>query len=86
MSIGGRFNGQLSLRGVDRLLNAKDAINVFDNAHNTINGFVNSDFSRNSLIRLTIPPDGAQRIISIGYQSLENINKYIEKGRYTLLK
>lgn len=58
----------------------KDAINVFDNAHNTINRFVNSDFSRNSLIRLTIPPDGTQRIISIGINRWKTLISILKKA------
>ena len=85
LSSGGRFDGQLALRAVDKLINSPNAINVYDTLTTNLNRFVNSNLSSRSLVRITMPSDGAQRLISIGYQSLKDINKYIEKGRYISL-
>ena len=80
-----RFKGKLTLDRLDELMHSKDAIRVMDNRTGNINVYVKSEFSKSSLLRTTVAPDG-KRIVSVGFEPLKRINKFIDSGGFTKIK
>ncbi len=67
-------------------MNSHNAIKVIDNRSGNMNMYVESEFSSSSLMRITTPSDGGQRVISIGFEPLKRINKFIDSGDFTVIK
>ncbi len=82
---GDRFGRKLTLQRLDELIDSSDAIRVMDTRTNNINVYVNSEFSKSSMLRVTVPMDG-QRIISIGFEPLKRINKFIDTEIFIPIK
>ena len=80
-----RFKGKLTVARLDELMHSKDAIRVMDNRTGNINIYAKSEFSKNSLLRTTVAPDG-KRIVSVGFEPLKRINKFIDSGGFTRIK
>ncbi len=74
---GDRFGGKLTLNRLDELIDSSDAMRVIDSRSGNINIYVNSEFSSKNLMRITVPTDG-QRIVSVGFERLNRINKFID--------
>jgi hypothetical protein len=62
-------------------MHSKDAIRVIDTRTGNINVYVESELSSRSLTRVTVPLDG-KRIISIGFEPLKRVDKFINKGDF----
>lgn len=82
---GDRFGGKLTLQRLDELIDSSDAMRVIDTRTNNINVYVNSEFSKSSMLRVTVPTEG-QRIISVGFEPLKRINKFIEAEKFIPMK
>ena len=85
LQTGGRFDGKLTLERVDELINSKDAIRVIDSRSGNINVYVNSEFSKSSLLRITVPTDG-KRIVSLGFEPLKRIENFINNNTFVPIK
>lgn len=82
---GSRFGGKLTLNRLDELINSSDATRVIDGRSGNINIYVNSEFSSKNLMRITVPMDG-QRIVSVGFERLNRITKFIDTGKFIPIK
>ena len=78
---GGRFDGKLTLNRIDELMNSNKALRFVDTRSGNINLYVESEFSKKSLLRITIPTKG-KTIISIGFNPLKDIEKFTRNGTF----
>ncbi len=53
----------------------------YDTKNQTINLYSQTTNTTMSYTRVTIPPDGGLRIISVGFNPIEQINAWVASGR-----
>ena len=80
-----RFQGKLPLNKLDKLMNSANTLRYYDNRSGNINIYLSSEYSRSSLMRITISSSG-KRIVSLGFEGTKNIAKYVKNGKMVQMK